>query len=155
MTRLERSTQRRFTDWNFALFLQRSLTFRKVKGVDPQVATIAIRERHSCGITLHHSSNTCRHGPKEVAEIQIGDYLIGDLEEQLKAVALGVKFGVLPLQLLLRPLRRLEAERGVQGQPHLVGNERKETDLLAPIRVQVFAAYPQTPEAPLSSRQGK
>ena len=123
LTRLERSTHRRFIDWNLVLFLDVSITFRRVKGVDSQVATIAIRERHSHAITLHHSSNTCRQGPQEVAEIQIGDYLIGDLEKQLKAVALGLEFGVLPLQLLLRPLRRVEAECGVHGKRHLVGNE--------------------------------
>ena len=39
------------------------------------------------------------------------------------AVALSLEFGVLPLQFLLRSLRRVGAEFGVHGKRYLIGNE--------------------------------
>ena len=61
-------------------FREHSPAFRKIQGVNAQMAAFGVRQQDGCCIATHHPADASRCGEHKVVEIQIGDHLVGQLE---------------------------------------------------------------------------
>src|ERR1700730_12733568 len=59
------------------------------------------------------------------------------------------------VQVFLVMLYRVEVQRVVHRQRHLVGNKREKANFLPAIGIGLYAAHCEAPEAPLRRRQRK
>ena len=121
-----------FIGGNQDLLPNQPFAVREIERVDTQLLAFAIRQRDAHTIALHDGTKAGRDGPQKIAQLQIRNDGVVHFEKQLQTI-------VLVLQRCLRDLRGLEIQRVVNGQRHLVGNQREKTHLFAAVGVGTLA----------------
>src|SRR5512133_236814 len=92
LRRAIRNTDRGMLHRDMGFLGQKALAVGKVQRVKAEIVAFRLRQGYSGGITLHYAPDTPGNFSEQVAQFEIRNYAVGEIEHQLKTVVLIFQF---------------------------------------------------------------